>query len=347
MHRSIRIHRSGFTLIELLVVVAIIALLIAILLPSLGRAREQTKSVKCLSNLRTLAQGVVAYASSDEDRLPGPLHPPLNRNAGLEYLMDNPIRSMSMANAVVYQNRLLTWKLREVFGDSHMFANSTTDQVSTCPVLNGINPDSNFVTFANSPAGAGKYVYPTDYTTNNWGPNSSDNGGASGGVRTTSPAYYFGYSAPAGASKDPEKSNPRQRWSTVRRSSEEWMLADSWYRAAQSGYQELQQEGPYQASWSGEAFVNFAPHMGPRKSYRFTDSTTRTAEDSQIRRGRQDGMTNTGFFDGHAAPVRSKAYYPPNRPNPILYGFPGTVNPAKKFPTDDGSESNIWRGYWK
>ncbi|MHC4063500.1 MAG: type II secretion system protein [Planctomycetota bacterium] len=53
----------GFTLVELLVVVSIIALLIAILLPSLRCARKQAKAVLCLANLRSLSSGAVAYAS--------------------------------------------------------------------------------------------------------------------------------------------------------------------------------------------------------------------------------------------------------------------------------------------
>jgi len=44
----------GFTLIELLVVIAIIALLMAILMPALQRAREQSKRVACLNNLKQL-----------------------------------------------------------------------------------------------------------------------------------------------------------------------------------------------------------------------------------------------------------------------------------------------------
>ena len=54
--------RKAFTLIELMVVVAIIALLIAILLPSLAKAREQAYQVKCASNMKNIWNGIFYYA---------------------------------------------------------------------------------------------------------------------------------------------------------------------------------------------------------------------------------------------------------------------------------------------
>ena len=60
--------RSAFTLIELLVVVAIIALLTSILLPSLTAAREQARSVKCLSNLHGLGLAMSVYHTDNDGR---------------------------------------------------------------------------------------------------------------------------------------------------------------------------------------------------------------------------------------------------------------------------------------
>ncbi len=63
--------RVAFTLIELLVVVAIIALLMAILLPSLKLARTQTRDVICRQRIGEIVRGHLYYAQEWRDMLPG------------------------------------------------------------------------------------------------------------------------------------------------------------------------------------------------------------------------------------------------------------------------------------
>lgn len=80
--------KRGFTLIELLVVIGVIAIVIAILLPALSRARESARKTVCLSNQRQIADGLMMYANQCKGWFPHPgatfyapwmsfgLHPP-------------------------------------------------------------------------------------------------------------------------------------------------------------------------------------------------------------------------------------------------------------------------------
>ena len=66
-----RIARPGaFTLVELLVVIGIIATLVAILLPTLGRAREAARAANCLSNLRQINTAFMLFAHDNKGYLP-------------------------------------------------------------------------------------------------------------------------------------------------------------------------------------------------------------------------------------------------------------------------------------
>ncbi len=64
-----RARHGGFTLIELLVVIAIIAILAAMLLPALAKAKERGRRARCVSNLRQMGTAIQIYAADNNDSL--------------------------------------------------------------------------------------------------------------------------------------------------------------------------------------------------------------------------------------------------------------------------------------
>ncbi|QQE13249.1 DUF1559 domain-containing protein [Planctomycetota bacterium] len=95
---------EGFTLIELLVVISIIALLIGILLPALGAARDSARQMACLSNLKQVSIATYTYTTTNDGYFP-PYSETLYNNAktsGIPYLSGNDKNSLSWAGLVSY-----------------------------------------------------------------------------------------------------------------------------------------------------------------------------------------------------------------------------------------------------
>jgi prepilin-type N-terminal cleavage/methylation domain-containing protein/prepilin-type processing-associated H-X9-DG protein len=295
--------RSGFTLIEVLVVVAIIALLVAILIPSLARAREGARSAQCLSGLKQMAATTTMYTVESKGRLPGPIHPMIYR-----YTDDFRLRQEANPGRA-YWSAFLPYFLRRYMTSSRT---KTVDETANCTTAETIVPWRKEEIRMNQPDRR-----PTQYVVNsNWmrpdrWPNRKTTGpGATLPYIGTNPAYYFGYINLGDDIADVMQKKPEQRPKKIDRvklPGKEWMVADAWHyqiggRAA-GPWPFPEDYASYSLKDGDRYFVPTWPfHMTTR---RFANPVGGVYTETNRRSPRfTEGRTNTAFFDGHAEGVR-------------------------------------------